>query len=190
MLRRLRSTGSYCRQLIIRQHQRSMTKHAPFAGMSIFVPTGRPVCSFSSDLSAINQRYKPVVQTISRQIRRFYSLDRTRSVQERSAEIVIVTDTPSPNPLIRIGSQVRKRPILSVLNEQIFVALNSQENLQPENEGFTAESPFREIEPGKDLNNGAMYKLMTWGITPRPVAFVSTMSNDGQMNVSWSFLHV
>ena len=55
---------------------------------------------------------------------------------------------------------------------------------KPENQGFTADSPFREIEPGKDLNKAAMYKMMTWGITPRPVAFVSTMGKDGSTNVS------
>ncbi|KAH8090660.1 hypothetical protein HD553DRAFT_354235 [Filobasidium floriforme] len=61
-----------------------------------------------------------------------------------------------------------------------------------ENEGFTADSPFREVEPGKDLDNAAMYKMMTWGITPRPVAFVSTMDKQGRTNlapISW-FNHV
>lgn len=62
--------------------------------------------------------------------------------------------------------------------------LKYKRSTQPETEGFTAESPFREIEPGVDLDNGKMYKLMTWGITPRPVAFVSTMDKEGRGNVS------
>lgn len=39
------------------------------------------------------------------------------------------------------------------------------------------------------MDKAAIYKMMTWGVTPRPIAFVSTRSPDGQTNVSgllWS----
>lgn len=57
-------------------------------------------------------------------------------------------------------------------------------NSMPGAEHFKADSPFREIEPGVDLDNAATYKMMTWAVAPRPVAFVSTMDKDGVGNLA------
>jgi hypothetical protein len=96
--------------------------------------------------------------------------------------------TKSPNPDWKPGQkQEATVSHFSACDLDGFSIATTEErylaSCQLENEGFTADSPFREVEPGKDLDNGAMYKMMTWGITPRPVAFVSTMDKQGRTNV-------
>lgn len=58
---------------------------------------------------------------------------------------------------------------------------------QPGAEDFATSSPFREIDVDELENKGPLYKLMTWAITPRPVALVSTMDEAGVTNVRLCF---
>ncbi|GHJ85693.1 hypothetical protein NliqN6_2095 [Naganishia liquefaciens] len=57
-------------------------------------------------------------------------------------------------------------------------------NNLPGAEEFAATSSFREIDVDSMENKGPLYKLMTWAITPRPVALVSTMDESGVANLA------
>ncbi|KAJ9101942.1 hypothetical protein QFC19_005023 [Naganishia cerealis] len=57
-------------------------------------------------------------------------------------------------------------------------------NNLPGAEDFHAATPFREIDVDSLTDKGPLYKMMTWAITPRPVAMVSTMNQDGVTNLA------
>jgi hypothetical protein len=57
-------------------------------------------------------------------------------------------------------------------------------NSLPSASDFAPSAPFKQIDPEQYEDKSVIYKMMISAITPRPIAFVSSMSKDGTLNVS------
>jgi hypothetical protein len=54
-------------------------------------------------------------------------------------------------------------------------------------EDFSPSNEFKEVNPETVPDKSLIYKMLISAITPRPIAFVSSMTEDGVSNVSHAF---